>query len=185
MMKNVLLTALVSILMSVQAYAAVTVLGSAEGQDCYYAARSASFGGGGISACNEALRNGSLDRTETAGTHINRGILYLRAENYDKAFDDFQSALKIVPNMPEAYVNRGNVFFHRRDYNAALADYTAAINGNTKQLYAAYYNRGLVHERMGNKAAAIEDFKQANTLNPSWQEPADKLKNYGETPLTE
>ncbi len=183
-MKKLLLTT--ALLLSATGYgqAAVTVIGSAEGQECYFAAKSP-FGTSGISACDQALRTGQLDKSETAGTYINRGILYLRARNFDKAFEDFESALKIIPDMPEAFVNRGNVYFHRGEFQAALSDYTAAIDGNTKQLYAAYYNRGLVYERIGEREKAIEDFKVANSMRPGWQEPRDKLVQYGVTPAPE
>lgn len=183
-MKKTVLAAALSLCAAMNAHAAVTVLGSAEGQECYFAARSP-FGTSGISACNQALRSGQLDKTETAGTYINRGILYLRSRDFDKAFEDFETALKIVPDMPEAYVNRGNVYFHRAEFNAALADYTAAIDGNTKQLHAAYYNRGLVYERLGQKDKAVEDFKVANSMRPNWQEPREKLVQYGVTPAEE
>ena len=166
------------------AHAAVTVFGSKEGEACYLAANSP-FGTSGIGDCDQALRSGALDRRETAGTHVNRGILYLRAQNFDAALKDFEEALRIVPNMPEAYVNRGNAYFMQGKYEAALADYDAAIIGETKQIYAAYYNRGLVRERLGQKEKAIEDFKIANSMRPGWQEPRDKLVYYGVTPAEE
>ena len=181
-MKKFILAGMFTLLMTGPGLAAVTVLGSTEGQDCYFAARSP-FGTSGIGACDQALRSGTLDKSETAGTHVNRGILYMRSRDFERAFADFEKALQIVPGMPEAFVNRGNVYFHRGEFNAALADYTAAINGDTKQLFAAYYNRGLAYERLGQKDKAIEDFKTANTLNPDWQEPRDKLAQYGVTPV--
>ncbi len=182
-MKKIVLTCAFSLLLVSQTHAAVTVLGSAEGQECYFSA-SNDFSTSGISACNQALRSGNLDRQETAGTYINRGILYLRMREFDKAFDDFQSALEIVPDMPEAFVNRGNVYFHRGNYNAALRDYTAAIDGGTKQPYAAHYNRGLVYERLGQTDKAIEDFQAAVALRPNWDQPLQKLVKYGVAPAT-
>ena len=154
-MRNLVLAIAFSAVASWQAQAAVTVFGSKEGESCYLAA-SSPYGTTGISDCDQALRSGALDRSETAGTHVNRGILYLRAQNFTSALEDFEAALRIVPGMPEAFVNRGNAYFMQGQFNAALADYDAAIAGDTKQIYAAYYNRGLVYERLGQKEKAIQ-----------------------------
>ncbi len=183
-MKKLFLAIALTALTSWSAQAAVTVIGSKEGEACYLAA-SSPFGTSGIGDCDQALRSGALDKGETAGTYVNRGILYLRAQNFDAALKDFEEALRIVPGMPEAYVNRGNAYFMQGKYEAALSDYDAAILGETKQIYAAYYNRGLVRERLGQKDQAIEDFKTANALRPGWQEPRDKLVYYGVTPAEE
>jgi len=45
---------------------------------------------------------------------------------YSTAFQDFNAALEIVSDYPEAYINRGNAFFHIGQVERAIADYNQA-----------------------------------------------------------
>ena len=63
----------------------------------------------------------------------------------------------------ETMLAQGEEAYRTGDYDKAIADYTAAIR--LKPDYAnAYYNRGAVYEKKGDKAKAAEDFAQAKKL---------------------
>jgi len=174
---------LILILSATAAHAsAVTVFGSSEGRDCYLAASVGVGSASGIESCDRAIGGGGLVGRDLAGTYTNRGILHLQSGNPDAAMADFNKAIDIKGNLAEAILNRGNAHYHRRDYVEAINDYTRAIDMDTSDLHAAHFNRGLAHERQGNKDAALADFKQANQISPDWIEAQKKLAQYNEVP---
>ena len=62
-----------------------------------------------------------------------------------------------------AYNNRAVAYFEKGEAEQALADFTKAIE--LKPDYAeAWYNRGVVHETLGNKREAEKDFAEAKRL---------------------
>jgi tetratricopeptide (TPR) repeat protein len=63
----------------------------------------------------------------------------------------------------------------------ALADYTQAIALDPKEAFA-YYNRGLLYQKRGERDAAIADFQKARDLfqNPHQiQDASDRLNELG------
>lgn len=154
-------------LLCLPAEAAITVFGDRDAQKCYESARFRASSGA-KAACDRALRNPRLSRRDRAATLVNRGILLNRRKRVSDAIDDFNSALRINAGLGEAYLNRGNSEFFRKRIKAALADYTRAIRHNTPQLYAAYLNRGLAHEVLGEIAKARQDYEKVLELKPGF-----------------
>ena len=54
----------------------------------------------------------------------------------------------------------------RKDYNAAMESLNKAIELDSHDLYAAYYNRAIAKEQTGDIQGAYFDFKRADELNP-------------------
>ena len=61
------------------------------------------------------------------------------------------------------YNNRGRCLYDSAQYDAALADVDRAIELDP-EFAAAYYNRGRVHNAMGNSSEARADLKSAYDL---------------------
>ena len=59
--------------------------------------------------------------------------------------------------------NKGNIYMTLNDNTAALSAYTAAI-GLKPDFGEAYYNRGLMYLRMGNKERGVADLSKAGEL---------------------
>jgi tetratricopeptide (TPR) repeat protein len=156
------------------AQAASTVFGSGDAQECFEGAR---FGSGSIGeeACNRALREGTLTSRDRAATLVNRGIVYNRTGRFDQAVGDFDAALKIDPRLGEAYLNRGNSRFLQKRMADAKTDYDKAIELESRDLHAAYFNRGLVHEVLQDSDAARADFEAALRIKPDFVAAKAKL----------
>jgi len=155
-------------LMSSGAEAAVTVLGNGLAQTCFEAAE---FGGSphdGIAACNEALEQVALSIRDRAATLVNRGILYSRIDEPNLAIADYTQGLSLIPTMGEGYVDRGAALIVLKRYDDALQDIDKGIALNSNRLQIAYYDRGLIHEAMGNVRAAYEDYKKATEIEPDF-----------------
>ena len=63
--------------------------------------------------------------------NTNRGILRLRRNQVDEAIADFDQAIAIDPDQPEAYVNKGAALIRRENPQEALQLFTAAIELTT------------------------------------------------------
>ena len=82
---------------------------------------------------------------------------------YSEMLADFDSALKYSPRNVYAMFNKGNIYMTLNDNTAALSAYTAAI-GLKPDFGEAYYNRGLVYLRLGNKQKGLADLSKAGEL---------------------
>jgi tetratricopeptide (TPR) repeat protein len=79
------------------------------------------------------------------------------------AMDDFDFAIRMLPDMAEAYVQRGAVRSERGDFDGAARDFSSAVR--LKPDYAkAYLNRGIARREMGDVQGATEDFALARRL---------------------
>ena len=52
---------------------------------------------------------------------LNRGIANISKEQYDRALQDFDQAIKLKPDLAEAYVGRGDVWNNSGQPKRALA----------------------------------------------------------------
>ncbi len=95
----------------------------------------------------------------------NRGLAWYDKEDYDRAIDDYNKALKINPLFADAYNNRGLAWNNKGDYDRAIADYNKALEINPRDA-EAYNNRGLAWHNKGNYDRAIDDYSIALDINP-------------------
>ncbi|MFN5064391.1 MAG: tetratricopeptide repeat-containing serine protease family protein, partial [Aphanizomenon sp.] len=79
----------------------------------------------------------------------------------------YNEAIRLNPNLAEAYNNRGIVRDELGDKPGAIDDYNLAIKINPN-LAQAYYNRGIVRDDLGDKPGAIDDFNLAIKINPNY-----------------
>jgi len=134
--------------------------------------RIAALGGPSLAAVPAAPR--------TAGTYLDRGILFASRGDFDTAILDFTEAIRLNPSFAEAYFWRGNAHrgvtadqvipmdatFDRGRLDLAIADFTEAIRLNP-DFARAYTRRGAIHEDRGNFALAIADHTQAIRIDPN------------------
>lgn len=161
------------------AAASVLVIGNSSARACYEAADSAVVPDvADLRSCDNALRNEALDAHDVVATHVNRGILRLRRNQVDLAMADFDSAIRLDPNEPEAYLNKGAVYMRMENAGAALPLFSAALERNTSRPELAHFGRGIANETLGNVRAAYDDYRRASELSPEWQEPRVELRRF-------
>lgn len=102
---------------------------------------------------------------QDANTLNLRGTAYGQIGDYKNAMADFNAALKIKPDFPQAYANRALVFVRIEKLPRAIADYDRAIEINPDYA-AAYVGRGDVHRLLNNHRKAIADFTKAISIQP-------------------
>ena len=98
-------------------------------------------------------------KNDDAQSYINRAFAYNKLEEYQKAADDYTSALGLQEN-EVIYCNRGNCYVKLERYDEAMADYNKSIELNAE--YAdAYYNRGELNQILKEYPAAMSDYNKA------------------------
>lgn len=159
--------------------ASVVVLGNSDARLCYEAADSAMQPQpGDFRRCDEALRHDSLTGYETVATHVNRGILHLRRGRVDVAIADFDTAMRLDPEQPEAYLNKGAALIRRENPGEAVGLFTVALERNTSRPAIAHYGRAVANEQLGNLRDAYLDYQRASELDPGWADPRTELRRF-------
>jgi tetratricopeptide (TPR) repeat protein len=159
----------------------VTIIGSGEeARRCKAAADIAAnmqiAADGDLEDCNFAIRQGRLTTRDLAATYSNRGIIEVVLERYQEAFEDYGTAIQIMPDLPEPYVGRGNVYFIANKLDEAIEHYNKAMSLELGKMHIAFLNRGLAYEAQGRLAEAENDYRKAIELAPEWTLAQEKLE---------
>ncbi len=110
-----------------------------------------------ISDLDSCIKTGNLSQANLARTYRILGINYNAKKDHGKAIEFYNKALALNPSDPwNDYVNRGNAYSGLGDLQKAMSDYEAALKLDPN-LGAAYFNRGIVHEKMRNIEQAKAD----------------------------
>ena len=161
------------------ASASVMVLGNTDARMCFLAADSPMLPmARDVRRCDDALTRESLSAYEVVATHVNRGILRLRRGQIDDAIVDFDRAIALDPNQPEAYLNKGAALLRRENAADAMSLFTIALERNTTRPALAHYGRAIANETLGNLSAAYRDYTAASRIDPEWREPRLELARF-------
>ena len=160
------------------AISATLALGSTFAESCYHSAEARIATSRTIEVCDRALADEGLGLEDRVSTHVNRGILYLIKGRYTKANSDFDAALKLDHDTPDAWLNKGIAHLKAGDSREAMKLAQKALDLKVGNQALAYYVRGLAHEDTGDLASAYSDLVRARQLAPKWHEPALELARY-------
>jgi serine/threonine protein kinase/Tfp pilus assembly protein PilF len=100
----------------------------------------------------------------------NRGALWVRRKDWDRAVADLRRATELQPDAAEAYANLAQAYRGRHDGPAALAalDQALARRPGDARLY---HTRAVLHLEHGDREAARLDFEQAIARRPAGGPP--------------
>jgi tetratricopeptide (TPR) repeat protein len=79
----------------------------------------------------------------------------------------FTKAIRLNPELAEAYSGRGTANSDLGRYDKAIADYTIAI-GLNPDIAQTYNNRGYAYEMLGRHDKAIADYTRAIRIEPHY-----------------
>lgn len=179
---SALLAGALVVLAAGSAGASVLVMGEGLAPACSKAAFAGRSDRASIQTCSRALDEGLTVR-DRAGTLVNRGVMRMRGKAYGDARRDFSEAIRLAPDLGEAFVNRGVLRMADRDYAGALAEIDRGIALGVDEPAKAWYNRALAQEGLGDARAAWLDYRKAQSLDPEWDAPARQLVRFRmETP---
>lgn len=161
------------------AAAQVTVIGGGLAKDCYQAAKYGLLSSASAEdTCSRALEHEALNPSNRAATYTNRGVLRMRQGKLDAALADYAASKRISPDSGPTWLNEGAAYILRQDYDSAIVSLDRAIELNSSDLYAAYYNRALARERTGDIQGAYFDLVKSKELNPDYPETDVQLERF-------
>ena len=103
------------------------------------------------------------DKELEARAWFSVGYLYDEIKDFKRAIDAYTKAIRLNPDLAEAYNNRGVAKGRLNQHEAAIKDFDEAVR--LKRDYAAAYNnRGVAKYELGQHKAAIEDYDAALRL---------------------
>jgi len=109
--------------------------------------------------------------------------LYLKAQGgadwfVAKVAGPLKAGQIVSASNPDLFIERGTLLMHAQRHDEAIKDFDKAINGGCqgRDLAAAWNNKGLCLERMGNIDGAIIAFQQAGSAAPDLKEPLSNLE---------
>lgn len=96
---------------------------------------------------------------EYANAYNNRGNVYRRLENYERAIEDYNKATELKPDYALAYNNRGIAYRHLKNYSRAIEDYNKAIEIKPDDA-SPYLNLAEIHIITGQYEKTLETIKK-------------------------
>lgn len=131
-----------------------------------------------LDTCSRALEQEALSYQDRVGTLVNRGIVRMNLDDHVGADRDFDMALSMDRNEPEAYLNKGLLRLRENKATEALPLIQHAIDAHTIRPALALYARGVANEMLGNLKAAYADLSRAHDMLPGWKLPEEQLARY-------
>lgn len=169
-----------ALFMTGSVHAQVTVFSGSDSQAqaCSLAARHGTATHATITTCTVSIEHEALNGLDLAGTHVNRGVLYLRQGDWNQAGRDFDAAVSIDPTLGEALINRGAAKIAQRQWADGVADIDRGLALNPEQPEKAYFNRALAKEFLEDTKGAYLDYLKASELAPNWEAPRKELQRF-------
>jgi tetratricopeptide (TPR) repeat protein len=110
------------------------------------------------------------------GAYYNRAIIYDRLENREAAIADLTKALDFDPILElKVLSNRAVLLLETENYLRAISDLSRLIDIDARN-YMYYYNRAYAKLQSGDRAGAINDYREVVKLNPGDQETINLIR---------
>jgi tetratricopeptide (TPR) repeat protein len=154
------------------------VMGDTMAHDCFIMAKIGTDPRGAIATCDMALQEEALDPKARAGTYVNRGVMKVALGRIDDAMADYDSGLKLYPDLGDGYVDRGAALIALKRYDEAIADINKGIGLGQTYEQIGYYDRGVAEFYLGRITEAYYDFKKALEIAPDFTRASEQLKNF-------
>jgi Flp pilus assembly protein TadD len=145
---------------------------------CYSASLNFGIKPSAVDDCTAALDQEALSFSDRVATYVNRGIIRMNMGDHAGADRDFDTAIQMDANEPEAWLNKGLLRLRQDRPGDAMPLIQRSIEAHTIRPALALYARGVAHEELGHLNAAYSDLSQARDLAPNWKLPVEQLARY-------
>jgi tetratricopeptide (TPR) repeat protein len=120
-----------------------------------------------IASCTFVIGRGNAGKTNTAKLYIARGTVLDGLGKHDEAIADFTRAIALNPHDQLAYSDRATEYMASSRFELAIVDLTEVIRAEPAN-GMAFYNRATAYERTGGRDKALDDYRSAAHLLPSF-----------------
>lgn len=97
--------------------------------------------------------------------HNNLGDLYSRHGNFEKAAEEFKTAIALLPNYGDAYHNLANVYLQMKKIDLAIENYQKALSYNAG-LWQSHQNLAAIFAQQGQFDLSVEQLQKAIVTSP-------------------
>lgn len=118
-----------------------------------------------------------------AEAHANLGAVYQKRNNFDAALAEYNKAEDLNPSNINTRLNIGTLYQAQKEYNTAIAAYDTIIAVNPNYMLPYFY-KAQCYRAMGNKDAALENYKLALNLEPANQTVKNEMFDMYSTSMT-
>ena len=101
---------------------------------------------------------------------LERGMELEALGNIERAFESYNSALRLDRTSAEAYVRRGHILLQAQRHNPAMGDFNRALELDP-DMAEAYNYRGLILAESGRLESALLEYAKSIELDPGAVEP--------------
>ncbi|PYS84510.1 MAG: hypothetical protein DMF67_04715 [Acidobacteria bacterium] len=132
---------------------------------------------------NKILRTSEELRTSVVAR---RGLELFRDGQYLEAQRQLEEALKLDKSNSWVYYNLGLIFLEQRNYQQALDNFDAALHGDGRPTWIetwAHIKRGNAYDGMGDRARAVNEYKQAVEAGSDFDNAQKAAQEYLKTPF--
>jgi len=122
-----------------------------------------------IRGCTAIIQAGEPIVDQLAAAYNNRGVSLRSSGDIDRAMEDYDRALRLLPDYYVALNNRGVALMSKGELDRAVVDFDRAIQLKADYV-GAYYNRAKALGRKGLYDRAIADYDfviKADPKNPT------------------
>ncbi len=103
-----------------------------------------------------------------AQEYFERALVAQNKGNLTAALADYDQAIRLNPQLVEAFSNRGVIRKSKGNLEGAIDDYDEAIRLDPLHAAAYYNNRGVARKAQGDLVGAIANYDAAIRLNPEY-----------------
>ena len=121
--------------------------------------------GARVTACSQLPDEGKAGPAARIDIYINRAWSYGQLGGWDKAFADYEAALKINPGAAKVHNEKGLARLRMGRFEDAVTNYDRALKLDAR-MTLSYYGRAVARAKFGQTAAAEADFAAARRINP-------------------
>ncbi|MCG6158358.1 tetratricopeptide repeat protein [Rubinisphaera margarita] len=104
---------------------------------------------------------------DNAEWHNMLGLLFVKAQNPQMAYQAFTKAISVDQKFAKAYNNRGLTLISQKQFEEAIADFDQATT-QSKDYVDAHNNRGYAYLELGEFDKAIENFTRCVEIDPEY-----------------
>lgn len=130
-----------------------------------------------ITGAIEALTQ-SISHASSSEAFNQRGIAHFALSDFKQAIADFSDALRLDPDNGEALNNRAWTYFNHNLPYEGLEDANRAVELLGDRAFV-WDTRGHINESLGNRQAALNDYRKALSINPALESSRDGLARLG------
>lgn len=111
-----------------------------------------------------SVNNIAFAENAEAEAHNNQGTTYYNADDYKKALEEYNAAIKLDDKNALYYANRGWAYYNLKNYDEAEKDFNKAIQLDSN-CATAYEGRAYVYNVNNNEEKAERDLITAGDIN--------------------